>query len=92
MGGCGEANNGSRTSGDWAVAVNEKANIKTGPHEKTIVASLKQFLMLMGTTFRAGTTQRPKSGGICSVAPQSYERKDGKGIQQITYDARHRQS
>jgi hypothetical protein len=55
MGGCGEANNGSGT--DWAVAVNEKANVKTGPHEKTIVANLKQFLMPMGTTFRAGTSQ-----------------------------------
>ena len=54
MGGCGEANNGSGTAGDWAVAVNEKANVKTRPHEKTIVANLKQFLMPMGITFRAG--------------------------------------
>jgi len=54
-----EANNGSGT--DWAVAVNEKANVKTGPHEKTIVAKLKQFLMPMGTTFRAGTSQGAKS-------------------------------
>jgi len=58
-GGCGEANNGSGT--DWAVAVNEKANVKTEPHEKTIVANLKQFLMPMGTTFRAGTSQGAKS-------------------------------
>ena len=61
MGGCGEANNGSGTAGDRAVAVNEKANVKTGPHEKTIVANLKQFLIPVGTTFRAGTTQRPKT-------------------------------
>jgi len=33
MGGCGEANNGSGT--DWAVAVNEKANVKTELHAKT---------------------------------------------------------
>jgi hypothetical protein len=57
-GGCGEVNNGSGT--DWAVAVNEKANVKTGPHEKTIVANLKQFLMPMGTTFRAGASQGAK--------------------------------
>ena len=61
MGGCGEANNGSGTAGDWAAAVNEKANVKTGPHDKTIVANLNQFLMPTGTTFRAGTTQRPKT-------------------------------
>ena len=55
MGGCGEANNGSGTAVDWAVAVNEKTNVKTGPHEKTIVANLKQFLIPVGTTFRAGS-------------------------------------
>jgi hypothetical protein len=67
MAGCGEANNGSGTSGDWAVAVNEKANVKTRPHEKTIVANLKQFLMPMGTTFRAGTTQRPSRAGFVQL-------------------------
>ena len=57
MGGVGEANNGSGTAGDWAVAVNEKANVKTEPH-KTIVANLKQFLMPMEATFRAGPPRR----------------------------------
>jgi hypothetical protein len=88
MGGCGEANNGSGTAGDWAVAVNEKANVKIRPHEKTIVENLKQFLMPMGTTFRAGTTQRSKTSwaGFVQLRPP-YERKRGKGVQQITYDA-----
>src|SRR4051812_42171815 len=61
MGGCGEANSGSATAGDWALAVNEKANIKKEAQEKTSVANLKQFLILIGTTFRAGTRQRPKT-------------------------------
>jgi hypothetical protein len=48
-------NNGSGTAGDWAVAVNEKANVKTELHDKAILANLEQFLMPMGTTFPAGT-------------------------------------
>jgi hypothetical protein len=48
-GGCGEANNGSATVGDWAVALNEKANSKTGQHKKTTVPNLKQFPMPMRT-------------------------------------------
>ena len=94
MGGCEEANNGSGTGGDWAVAVNEKTSIKTGPHDNTIVANLRQFLMPMGTTFRAGTIQRRKTSraGFVHFGPnQSYERKRGKGVQQITYDARRNQ-
>jgi hypothetical protein len=43
--GCGEASNGNGTVGDWAAAVNEKANIKIEPHEKTMAANLEQFLM-----------------------------------------------
>src|SRR5215469_17124038 len=46
-GGCGEANNGSATVGDWAVALNERANSKTGPHNRTTVPNLKQFRMPM---------------------------------------------
>src|SRR5438105_3112575 len=87
MGGCGEANNGSETSGDWAVAVNGKAKVR--PHEKTIVASVKQFLMPMGTTFRAGATQRPRLVGRDLFSyPNHTKEKRGKGVQQIAYDAR----
>ena len=64
MDGCGEANNRSGTAGDWAVAVDEKANVKTGPHEKTIVANLKQFLMLTRTTFRAETPKTSRAGFV----------------------------
>jgi hypothetical protein len=66
--GCGEASNGSETAGDWAAAVNEKANIpnsaniKVGPHDKTMTANLEQFLMWWHS-FRAGTPKSPKVGG-----------------------------
>jgi len=63
MRGCGEANIGGGTAGDWAVAVNEKANVRTGTHEKTSVESLKQFLMRMGTTFRTGATKGLETSG-----------------------------
>ena len=51
MGGCGEANNGSETAWDWAVAIEEQASVKTRPHEKMIVSNLKQFFMPMENHF-----------------------------------------
>jgi hypothetical protein len=76
VGGCVEANNRSGAVRDWAVAVNEKANVEIRVYEEMIVADLKQFLLPIGTTFPAGTTPRPKTrrGGIRSVAPRSYEK------------------
>jgi hypothetical protein len=62
MGGCAEENDSSGAAGDWAVAVNE-ATVKSRPYENTIVPNLKQFLISMGTTFRAGTTKAQDGTG-----------------------------
>jgi hypothetical protein len=72
--------------GDWAVALNEKANSMTGPHKKATVPNLVQFAVpmriLSGLAQNEGA--RLLERGPVELRRNHKKKQGGNGIPEIT--------